>query len=136
VFSLSDLDVYKTPELYAGTIAHTALISKNGRWGMLISDDDHAVVGGSSLFIDTLAAVFPTRSDLLEYGWIDEHTTTTPPPVQLAAFLRLVRKNQRDPMTWLPTNLRHLYGAEAANNAMREAGLISEPNVPRAGGAE
>jgi hypothetical protein len=44
-----------------------ALYSKEGRWGMLLSHEDHAIVGGDAVFVSKLKDLYPRwKSDLAE----------------------------------------------------------------------
>ncbi len=53
------------------------LFSWGGNWGMLISHEDHAVVGGSKVFIDELRKEYPDwrkdREELFNYWKLNPH---------------------------------------------------------------
>ena len=50
-----------------GAIDVSALCSPSGRWGVLVSNDDHAVVGGSDTFIAHLLAQFPPTEEPVKH---------------------------------------------------------------------
>ena len=48
-------------------VLENAIYSKNATWGMMISHEDHAVIGGDEKFVDTLRAAYPEwRIDIQE----------------------------------------------------------------------
>ena len=54
-----DYDAYSA----VGALDMSALCSPSGRWGMLVSNDSHAVVGGSDSFIAELLAHLPPTEE-------------------------------------------------------------------------
>ena len=50
-----------------GAIDVSALCSPSGRWGVLVSNDDHAVVGGSDTFIAHLLSQFPPTEEPVKH---------------------------------------------------------------------
>ena len=130
----------------------TALFSPAGTWGMIISPDDHAVMGGPPGFVGMLAASFPpTRlpaqnflmgarePEWPEGGSVDEVVDAltgvgTPLPLssghafgdgQVLAFLDFW-KHMRDwsgrPNDWLVPLLHHLFGERDAERLLDEGG--------------
>ena len=125
--SLDEIEQLRRDDAYPVTFVETALVSESGRWGMLISHEDHAVVGGSRGFIDRLTAEFPSlRSSGLEADPDDTGTEPDqrllPAPEQVTGFLEDVR-GWHDLMSWLPANLEHLYGPDRASDLLKQAGL-------------
>lgn len=127
----------------------TALFSPAGTWGMIISYEDHAVVGGPPEFMRRLAADFPAtelppqnvlmggREPEWPDGSIDEvvgamAAAGTPLPLAsgrafgdgqalaFVEFFRALRAADRHPRPWLAPLLRHLFGSEHAERLLRE----------------
>lgn len=46
-------------------VLENALFSKNGTWGVIISHEDHAVLGGSNEFIETFKTFYPNYDENL-----------------------------------------------------------------------
>jgi hypothetical protein len=110
-FSLSDLAPAKEPSSF-GPSVETAVVSPTGRWGILISHERHAVVGGSPAFVETLVERLPGSSD--------RGGESIPTRDQVRVFLREVRDGWHEPMAWLPGHLTHVYGKECAEALLRE----------------
>lgn len=110
-FSLGDLAPAKGPSPF-GPSLETAIVSPTGRWGILISHESHAVVGGAPAFVETLVERFAGSSD--------RGGESIPARDQVRVFLREVRDGWHDPMAWLPSHLTHVYGKERAEALLRE----------------
>lgn len=85
-------------------VLENALYSPSGLWGLLVSHEQHALVGGKQEFISTLEASFPK----FRQG--------------ISAFLAYWRENRERRGTdtrWIVALLSHLYGQE------RSAGILS-----------
>jgi hypothetical protein len=82
-------------------ILENALYSPTGEWGLLISHEQHMVVGGSAEFVETMVRGFPGAERALE-EFLDtwaEH------------------KQKRDVDTaWIHTLFVHLYGQEVGSD--------------------
>jgi hypothetical protein len=50
-----------------GFYLETAVYSPTGRWGLMISHEDHAVIGGSKLFINTFNENYPNSKKGYDY---------------------------------------------------------------------
>lgn len=128
----------------------TALFSSAGTWGMIVSHEDHAVLGGPPELMRILAAGFPATElppqnffmgggepELPDDGSIDEvaHAMAaagTPLPLAygqafgdgqalaFVEFFRTLRAADRHPRPWLAPLLRHLFGSERAERLLRE----------------
>ena len=85
-----------------------AIYSTNGLWGLIISHEDHAVIGGPPRFIEGITRNLPDVG-----GQIREFLATW--------------KDNRDRLgyeiDWLPRHLTHVYGTERAQSLLAEAGL-------------
>jgi hypothetical protein len=105
---MEDLDAYYSLG-FPYEALENVIYSPNGLWGMTLSDEQHAVVGGPELFMETLFAHLPSLED--------KH---------IQEFLDLWKYN-RDRLGanigWLPQLLRHVYGPAKARKLMEEAGL-------------
>ncbi len=81
-----------------------AIYSTTGKWGVICSDEDHAVAGGPEEFISII------RSSISD--WED----------RLHKFLELWKgfhdQNQKLNIHWLPVLLTHIYGLETAKNLL------------------
>jgi hypothetical protein len=129
----------------------TALFSPAGTWGMMISHEDYAVLGGPPDFMRTMAAHFPATAlptqnvfmggrepEWPDGGSVDEVVdalTAAGTPLALSsgqafgdgqalAFLEFfvaLRKADRHPRDWLAPLLHHLFGSEHAERLLREA---------------
>jgi len=85
-----------------------AIYSVNSQWGIICSDEDHALVGGSELLVENIKnAVGDLDYRLSEFfkAWKDYH-----------------RRNKVD-ITWIPPMLSHVYGPEKAAQLLRQAQL-------------
>ena len=119
-FSLSDLAPAKGPSPF-GPSLETAVVSPTGRWGILISHEGHAVVGGSTAFVETLVERLSESSD--------QGGESIPVRDQVGVFLREVRDGWRDPMAWLPAHLSHVYGKERADASAPRVRLRSIASI-------
>ena len=128
----------------------TALFSPAGTWGVLVSHEDHAVLGGPPEFMRMVAAEFPATElppqnvfmGGREPEWPDDASidevvdaiAAAGTPLPLAAgqefgdaqalafveFFRALRAADRHPRRWLAPQLRHLFGSEHAERLLRE----------------
>jgi hypothetical protein len=113
-FSLSDLAPSKEPSSF-GPSLETAVVSPTRRWGILISHESHAVVGGSPAFVETLIERFPPFEE--------DSGQSIPACDQVKVFLSEVRDGWQDPMSWLPQHLAHVYGNDRAAALLKEFGF-------------
>jgi hypothetical protein len=104
----------------------TALVSGSGQWGLLLSHENVAVVGGSERFLSTLLDSFPGVEVL---DWEGQERATVPPAEQVRLFLDDVGAWRRADEVWLPAYLTHIYGAEQAETLIRDA--VSRPGERR-----
>ncbi len=102
----SDYEAYsQTPEF--GT---TALWSPNANWGILISHEWFAVVGGISAFVAHLKDTYPS----VERG----RQADLPPSDQVRLLIKDVAT--WEDKSWLPHLLVHVYGSTAAKRLLGE----------------
>jgi len=90
-------------------VLENAIYSPKGRWGMIISHEQHAIVGGCDPFLNTLFA----------------HLSVSEAE-QVNAFLSNWRDNYNrfgSKIDWLPRLMTHAYGVEEAQRLLMEAGL-------------
>lgn len=85
-----------------------AVYSENGLWGIICSDEDHALIGGPRRLIDNLLSFVPNINDRLDdfinyWKYYEE-------------------KNQVD-ISWLPKVLGHIYGREKMVDILLKEGL-------------
>jgi hypothetical protein len=105
-----------------GGLTHdNALYSPSGRWGMLISLEEHAIVGGTPDFLERLLSDYPERAP----GWLITGSDPPPLPVeprdQVRSFLRVRRdtRGSKLDLEALRPLLVHVYGSHGS-------GLIDE----------
>ena len=105
------------------------LYSPQGKWGIIVSHEFHAVVGGSARFLGTLTARFPPVQPFQEVHppLYEVHEPRSPIPAkqQVYEFLRdwKERKEQGAKMPWLLRLLTHVYGSERARRLLQDTGL-------------
>lgn len=87
-------------------VLENALYSPSGQWGLLISHEQHAVVGGARMFWDTLVAEFPEIDSSLERF--------------LQTWAGHARRRHVD-TSWLSGLLTHVYGPERARAELAAA---------------
>lgn len=88
-----DFEEYQ--ELTPIGVLENALYSPDGQWGMLISHEQHALVGGSRSFMSTLATAFPDFE------------------LSIAEFVATwceARERDRVDTGWIVPAFEHLYG--------------------------
>ncbi|HEY8644680.1 MAG TPA: hypothetical protein VIL77_02240 [Gaiellaceae bacterium] len=113
--SVDDLAPAKEASTF-GPTGETAFISPSAQWGILVSHEDHAVVGGPAAFVETLAERFPPFTE-------GDGSQSVPARDQVTMFLREVSDRWQDPMSWLPQHLAHIYGNNRAGALLREFGF-------------
>lgn len=122
-FALDDLDAYDTRDNYP--FLETVLVSATGRWAILASHEQHAVIGGPEQFCASLTERFP---DLDVTDWVPRpdlgRDGRVPPSLQVRLFLDEVR-TWTDPMRWLPRHLEHIYGASEAASLLAAHGFTT-----------
>jgi hypothetical protein len=93
---LNRWDWHEYRDIGRAGVLENALYSPEGTWGILVSHEQHAVVGGSEPFLKALAAEFPgfreSRVEFLRF-WYD------------------LRDRRATDVSWLPELLAHVYGA-------------------------
>lgn len=85
-----------------------AIYSTSGKWGIICSDEDHALVGGDKQLIDNILASVPDLDDRLNQFF--------------DAWKYYNKKNKVD-IQWIVPMLSHVYGSEKAEKLIRNAGL-------------
>jgi hypothetical protein len=113
-FSVDDLAPAKDASTF-GPTGETALISSSAQWGILISHEDHAIVGGPAAFVEALIEGFPPFEE--------DGGQSVPACDQVTVFLSEVRDGWQDPMRWLPQHLAHVYGNDRAAALLKEFGF-------------
>jgi hypothetical protein len=114
-FSVDDLAPAKEASTF-GPNGETAFISPSAQWGILVSHEDHAIVGGPPAFVETLTERFPPFTER-------DGSQSVSARDQVSVFLQEVRDGWQDPMKWLPQHLTHIYGNERAGALLREFGF-------------
>jgi len=91
-------------------ISENIIYSDTGRWGIMLSHECNGLLGGTPEFIEEVQAAIP------DLDW------------QVYGFLRRLQGFKSDrplsvTLDWLPGLLTHVYGSEAAEKLLQEAGL-------------
>jgi hypothetical protein len=104
-------------DLHAISSLGHIVYSPAGQWAVMLCREDHALLGGSTRFFETLQGIIPGFDDLL----------------QIQEFLsdwkqKTTRKgaNVSWIVTWVPALLTHVYGADTAQRLMEQANF-AEP---------
>jgi hypothetical protein len=97
--------------LYIKTVfpCENAIYSVNGRWGIMCSEEDHAIAAGPQEFIDIIYNSVPDwdyRLNLFLENWKGYH-----------------KQNNRIKIDWLPTLLSHVYGVETTQKMLQDSQL-------------
>jgi hypothetical protein len=85
-----------------------AIYSCHGRWGIICSDEDHALVGGPEVLIEMIRNSVPD---------IDERVR------KFLEMWRYYHDNNKVSIDWLPGLLEHIYGNQVARRLLEEADL-------------
>jgi len=104
---LSPPDKYR--DLLFALNFETAHYSPEGIWGLMFSHEEHGVVGGSALFVDSFFQSLGIRDDDCVTAFLDR-------------WLR-DRERLEIPLDWIEPFLAHLYGLERARTWLAAAGL-------------
>jgi hypothetical protein len=100
----SDIAAY---HLLVGPLQN-AIYSPNGRWGIMASDEHHALPGGTVAFVKMIQKFIPNLENQV-YEFLETWCAN--------------RANYGSKLDWLPGLLRHIYGSETAERLLREADL-------------
>jgi len=101
---LSEAGTYKSE---FGAYAN-AMCSPKGTWGLVCSYEDHAIIGGPSLLIDSIRIAVPDLdARVLEF---------------LNTWKHYHERNKAD-IHWMPGMLSHVYGPKAMRNLLEQAQL-------------
>lgn len=99
-------------------VSQNALFSTRGTWGVLVSDEFHALVGGSEVFVRELRERISTTEDAM----LDE-------------FFSLWKWHENyDPAWWMEDLLVHLYGEEKGRRLLKRYENIDAEDGPGANG--
>jgi hypothetical protein len=83
-------------------VLENALYSPSGQWGIMLSHEQHALFGGSTQFMSSLSGEL--GKDNLD---------------AFLSFWQHAQENYQTNVDWLPNQLIHVYGYEAANQLLR-----------------
>jgi hypothetical protein len=109
-FSFTDMDAYLSLD-YPSILEHT-LYSPSGRWGLMISHEDHALLGGTWTFFKTMKKIIPGFDDIRQvHGFL--------------AYWEYWWKRCEADISWIPGLLTHVYDAKTARQLLTEADLSS-----------
>jgi hypothetical protein len=71
LLSLDDYEAYENPPDDANiVIIQNAIVSTSGRWGMVISDENHAIVGGSKEFVSRFLDALQVNKNEMRNLWL------------------------------------------------------------------
>ncbi|MGH3029796.1 MAG: hypothetical protein ACRDNE_03345 [Gaiellaceae bacterium] len=112
------LDEDRSALEHADPFLCNALVSPRGLWGAIISDEGHAVVGGSADFVRVLVDHYPRAATDPSTGATE---TLTPPREQVYDMLLYYRfYGTLDSYEWLPVLLEHVFGSAEAAGVLEE----------------
>jgi hypothetical protein len=104
----------------------TAWLSSSGRWGMIISHEEHGVIGGTEEFIQALRVHLPALEQPREVrpdGTLEPTDEWIQIDDQVIAFIQAATEWSHDPASWLPDHLAHVYGENAVADLIAKAGV-------------
>jgi hypothetical protein len=107
IFDYWEYEEYR--DLQIAGVLENAVYSPNGKWGMLVSQEQHAIVGGSASFIRSLSNSFPNYGEsasAFTVFWNDLH-----------------RRAGID-VGWLRPVLAHVYDDERADALLADAAQV------------
>lgn len=106
-----DFDNYPYQELRNqgwNPLMENAIYSINGTWGIIISHEQHAVVGGPNIFIDALKTNMPDIENQVQ---------------EFVSAWKYNRDHLGSEIGWLPQLLIHVYGMEKSQKLLINADL-------------
>lgn len=112
--STSGLDGYRT--LGYPFVLENAVYSPEGKWGIMVSHENHALLGGTASFVDNVRSLVPNIDD------------------QVFDFLAAWEQNKLQlgsSTDWLPNLVKHVYGTKAGEQILADFSkkkLLQEPN--------
>jgi hypothetical protein len=95
-------------DLHAIVSLEYIVYSPTGQWGLMLSYEDHALLGGSTRFFEILQGIIPGFDDL---GQIQEF---------LSDWKYYATERGVD-VSWIPVLLTHVYGAGTGQRFLEEA---------------
>jgi hypothetical protein len=104
----TSFDAYKEYLDTGETYLESAFYSPKGNWGIVSSDEDHAVIGGSLEFIQDLRMRISDLDNQV-YGFLD--------------LWQIYREKLDLPMEWMPIVMNHIYGEKKAKNILINNGF-------------
>ncbi|MDC0831970.1 hypothetical protein CKA32_001751 [Geitlerinema sp. FC II] len=109
----SEIDVYssfeKSPkDLRDITFSENILLSPTGKWGIILSHEHHALIGGSEEFIDRIVTLVPTVKD------------------QVYEFFKHWKYygNMGTDISWIPLLIEHIYGKNKSKCILKKSNLF------------
>lgn len=86
------------------------LYSPSGQWGLMISFEDHGLLGGSSAFFDIMKTILPGFDNMNQVR-------------EFLADWKYYKEEHGVDIRWVPDLLFHIYGAKVAQRLLEESGL-------------
>ena len=112
--SASGLDGYRA--LGYPFVLENAVYSPEGKWGIMVSHENHALLGGTASFVDNVRRLVPNLDN------------------QVFDFLAAWEQNKIEfgsNTDWLPTLVKHVYGEEAGETILTRFNSKRFPVEPR-----
>jgi hypothetical protein len=94
-----------------------AIYSCKGSWGIICSESDHAVAGGSKEFIESIYNSIPDWDQRIKDF--------------IGIWKHYHNQNKKIQIDWIPILLNHVYGQEIAKKLLIDNNF--EPQIPNAG---
>jgi len=101
---LGEADTYG-PAVYS---QQNAVYSTEGRWGIICSDEDHALIGGPTPIIQGIQAAVPDLDARVK---------------EFLSVWKHYHNRNRVNLGWIPGTLSHIYGPERTRALLRDAEL-------------
>jgi hypothetical protein len=104
-FPFTEIKTYSSLD-YPAILEHV-LYSPNGRWGLMISHEDHALLGGTQVFFNTMREIIPGFDDIN----------------QIQDFLtdwKHYNKEHGADINWIPRLLTHVYDTKVVQHLLEE----------------
>jgi hypothetical protein len=97
------IDAYISGSMPVDLFTDYSLFSAKGLWGCMVSHEDHAVLGGSNLFMKVIRENIPNL-DCQIHGWLQSY--------------KIAKKHEFLILDWLPNLLTHIYGMDQAQELL------------------
>lgn len=88
-------------------VAENAIYSLNGSWGIIISNDQFAIIGGSIEFMNNFRVKYRNLQNSIK---------------EFFRYWKLEQKTFNVDVSWIPSLIHHVYGKEKSSKIIKEYG--------------